>query len=681
MNKIKKKLNESKIVKKLKNLSKLIHKHNVLYHNKDKPIISDREYDQLVKENQKLEKEYPHLVLKDSPNQKIGAATSKKFLKSIHKMPMLSLANAFEKKDVEDFIVRIKKFLNFDREKINFVCEPKIDGLSINLYYLNGKLSKASTRGDGKIGEEVTENIKTIEEIPINLSGTKFPEEIEIRGEIFLTKKDFLIINEKLNSKNKFSNPRNAAAGSIRQLDTKVAKSRPLKFIAHGLGVSSKKFDQLNEIYEQFNKWKIPTNKLIETAGTLEEMMDYYDKISQQRSNIEYDIDGIVFKLNNIFLQNRLGFVGKNPRWAVALKFSAEKTTTLIKKIDFQVGRTGAITPVARLNPVNIGGVIVSNATLHNFDEIEKKDIREKDIVEVQRAGDVIPQVTKIIKKNFPRSKKINAPNNCPVCNHSTYKDKNEAIIRCENISNCTAQIFGGLKHFVSKKSLNIEGLGEKQLQQLWELNIVRNFTDIFQINLYKKEIIELEGWGELSFQNLLNSIEKSKQIEFNKFLFSFGIRFVGETISSILAGEFLNIENLLNQKNIKEKLGNIDGFGPKVIYSIHKYLDDKKNRKLLAELNNILKIKKIKRDTSVKLLSGKNIVFTGKLLKLSREEAKYKATQLGAKISNVVTNKTDYLICGEKPGAKLARAKELKVKILSEEDWILKINSQSPNI
>jgi len=675
MNKIKKKLNESKIVKKLKNLSKLIHKHNVLYHNKDKPIISDREYDQLVKENQKLEKEYPHLVLKDSPNQKIWAATSKKFLKSIHKMPMLSLANAFEKKDVEDFIVRIKKFLNFDREKINFVCEPKIDGLSINLYYLNGRLSKASTRGDGKIGEEVTENIKTIEEIPINLSGTKFPEEIEIRGEIFLTKKDFLLINEKLHSKNKFSNPRNAAAGSIRQLDTNVAKSRPLKFIAHGLGVSSKQFEKLNEIYEQFNKWKIPTNKLIETAGTLEEMMDYYDKISQQRSNIEYDIDGIVFKLNNIFLQNRLGFVGKNPRWAVALKFSAEKTTTLIKKIDFQVGRTGAITPVARLNPVNIGGVIVSNATLHNFDEIEKKDIREKDIVEVQRAGDVIPQVTKIIKKNFPRSKKINAPNNCPVCNHSTYKDKNEAIIRCENISNCTAQIFGGLKHFVSKKSLNIEGLGEKQLQQLWELNIVRNFTDIFQINLYKKEIIELEGWGELSFQNLLNSIEKSKQIEFNKFLFSLGIRFVGETISSILAGEFLNIENLLNQKDIKEKLDNIDGFGPKVINSIHKYLDDEKNRKLITELNNILKIKELKKDTSAKLLSGKSIVFTGKLLKLSREEAKYKAKIKGAKILSTVSKNTDYIVLGEKAGSKYEKAKSLGITILLENDFLKKIN------
>ena len=483
---------------------------------------------------------------------------------------MLSLANAFEENDLVEFISRIKKFLNYESKiTINFVCEPKIDGLSINLYYKNGRLIKASTRGDGKVGENVTNNIKTIKNIPLTINSNNCPKEIEIRGEIFLKRKDFFLINDKLDTKNKFSNPRNAAAGSIRQLDPNIAKKRPLRFLAHGIGISSKKYENLIQFHEDLIKWNIPSNNLIKISNSISDMMKYYQTIAMQRNSIEYDIDGIVFKINDFLLQKRLGFVGKNPRWAIALKFSAEKSNTLIKKIDFQIGRTGAITPVARLETINIGGVMVSNATLHNFDEIKKKDIREGDIIEIQRAGDVIPQVTKVIKKPVSRGPKIKAPTRCPVCGSKTIKEENETILRCKNTSECEAQKFGRLKHFVSKKSLNIEGLGEKQLLQLWKLKIVNNYIDIFHIKKNKTNILKLEGWGETSYKNLLNSINASKKIEFNKFIFSLGIRFVGEMISMILAKEFIKITNILNSSNLKERLSNIDGLGPKAIDSI----------------------------------------------------------------------------------------------------------------
>ena len=401
---------EEEVLLRLQKLNNLIKKHNILYHQKDNPKISDKDYDKLIKENDFLEKKYPNLKLKDSPNTLIGSKATNRFNKVEHKIKMLSLQNAFNEEDIKDFLVRIKKFLKLNKQiKIDFICEPKIDGLSLNIFYKDGKLESASTRGDGIIGEEVTNNIINVSGIPNFLKDKNCPKEIEIRGEIFLEKKDFIKLNKNLSEKEKFANPRNAAAGSLRQLDPNITKARPLKFIAHGIGYSKRKYNKIEDFYMDLKLWEIDYSNLIKKCDSVKSMIDYFTFIERKRSQINYDIDGIVYKLNEYSLQNRLGFVGKNPRWAVALKFSAEKTITKILDIDFQIGRTGAITPVARLEPVNIGGVIVSNATLHNFDEIKKKDIRIFDTVQIQRAGDVIPQVVKVVDKSKNRSNLISS--------------------------------------------------------------------------------------------------------------------------------------------------------------------------------------------------------------------------------------------------------------------------------
>ena len=668
---------EKKIKERLETLASLISKHSILYHQKDNPEISDKKFDELIKQNNELEQKFPNLILKNSPNNFVGSPVLNKFTKIKHKLPMLSLANAFNQDDIVDFIQRIKKFLNIGNEKnIQFMCEPKIDGLSINLNYEKGILKSATTRGDGKVGENVTNNVSTITDIPKKLHGEKFPEQIEIRGEIFLNKKDFLKLNNKLDEKNKFSNPRNAAAGSIRQLDSNITRQRPLHFIAHGLGYSTNRYLSISDFYADLDKWEIPFVKLAKMKKTVKSLMDYYKNLEINRDSINYDLDGIVFKINDIQLQKRLGFVGKNPRWAIALKFSAEKAITKLNKIDFQVGRTGAITPVARLKEVNIGGVIVSNATLHNFDEIKKKDIREGDQVEIQRAGDVVPQVIRVLKKGKNRKNLIVPPSNCPICESKAVKEKGEAVIRCNNSINCKAQILGSLIHFVSKKSLNIEGLGEKQIQQFYNLGFIKKSEDIFNINLYKENILNLDGWGETSFNNLINSINKSKTIELDKFIISMGIRYVGETLSHIIAKEFLSANAFLNSSNEKNRLYNIDGLGPKAINSILEYFSNSKNFISIKNLINILNILDYKKPAINKLFSNKNIVFSGTLKRLSRDEAKHLAISLGAKISSAVSTNTDYVVIGNKPGSKANKAKELGITILSEEEWISKTSS-----
>ena len=668
---------EKKIQVRLKELSKLILKHSSLYHKYDKPEISDSAFDNYIKENNKLEKKYPHIILKNSPNNKVGSKTLDKFKKINHRNKMLSLSNAFDKNDLLDFVERVNKFLvyNFD-SKITFISEPKIDGLSINLSYHEGKLISAATRGDGIIGENVTQNVLHIKGIPHVLKGDRFPKLIEIRGEIYLEKKDFLNLNNSLEDSKKFSNPRNAAAGSLRQLDSSITKSRPLKFLAHGLGYTDKIYNNIRDFYNDLNKWGLPYDKNYGINETVDEMIKYYKKLENIRSSLEYDIDGIVYKINDYDLQKRLGFVGKNPRWAIALKFSAEKTNTKIMDINFQVGRTGAITPVARLETVNIGGVLVSNATLHNFDEIKKKDIRVGDIVEIQRAGDVIPQVVKVIKKNIKRSNLILSPELCPICKSITIKEKNEAILRCVNINNCEAQIIGQLVHFVSKKSFNIDGFGDKQIKQFYKLKIIKKFEDIFYIDRYKNKITNLDGWGNLSYDNLIKSINFSKEIALDKFIFSLGIRFVGEITSRLLAKEFLKIKNLMESSINKERLALIDGLGPKAIESISVYFSNSDNLSTIEKLIDILSIKNFRKPQTKNFFSNKNIVFTGKLLKLSREEAKHLAQEKGAKIASNISNSTDFLIIGEKAGSKEKKARDLNIKILTEDEWLIKINA-----
>ncbi len=672
---MKKKINESSIKKRLSELSKEITKHNHLYHNLDSPKISDSEYDKLIKENNLLEKNYPHLILNNSPNKLVGAKVKSKFLKIKHINQMFSLGNAFSRKDLDDFIKRINRFLNqSESNNFRFLSEPKIDGLSLNLIYKNGRLVSAGTRGDGFTGENVLENITQIKEIPLNLN-RNYPDLIEIRGEIYINKMDFEVINNNLSTKDKFANPRNAAAGSLRQLDTSISHNRPLRFIAHGIGYSSKLYENIQGFYQDLNKWKIPTNEFVKFCLSADEIMNHYNIINQNRADIEFDIDGLVIKIDNIELQKRLGYVGKNPRWAIALKFSAEKAETTILDIDFQIGRTGAITPVARLKPVNIGGVIVSNVSLHNFDEINKKNINVKDIVEIERAGDVIPHVTKLISKKSNINNKISPPKICPDCKGKTIREKGEAILRCSNKYRCNSQKIGQLIHFVSKKSLNIDGFGEKQIKQFYNLKLIKNIEDIFHLKKYKIKILNLEGWGELSYNNLINAIEKSKSIALEKFIYSLGIRYIGEINSELLTKESKNLQELILLTKSRSKLENIDGLGPKAISSLIEYFSYERNVVTIQKLEQILKIHSSKIVNKKTFFSNKNLVFTGTLSTLSRDEAKYLAKSNGAKILTTLSKNTDFLITGEKAGSKKEKAKLLGIKIIDERDFLSKIN------
>ena len=670
------KKNKDSIVKKrIKELSRIIKLHNHHYYNLDNPKITDAEYDELVKENNFLENKYPYFISSNSPNKLVGSKLKNKFKKIIHQSQMYSLSNAFNKNDVQEFIKRCRKFLNYSDEKMfNFFCEPKVDGLSLNLLYKNGKLFSAATRGDGFIGENVTENIKNIKEIPKELT-KKYPDNIEIRGEVFINKDDFNKINKNLNSKDKFANPRNAAAGSLRQLDTAVSHKRPLKFIAHGIGINSKPFKTIDEYYTALKMWNIPNNKLSILCSSIEEIMKQYDKVNKIRGDLNYDIDGLVIKINNLDLQTRLGYVGKNPRWAIALKFSAEKAITSINSIDFQVGRTGAITPVARLKPVNIGGVIVSNASLHNFDEINKKKINVLDSVEIERAGDVIPYVTRLIKKKSRENSYVIPPKLCPVCNSKTIRETDEAILRCTNKDSCYSQQIGQIIHFISKKSLNIDGFGEKQAKQFFELKFINKCEDIFKLDKFKNKILDLDGWGEVSFNKLMRSIEKSKNISLTKFVYSLGIRYIGEVNSDILTRDFKDINTFINSVNNLEVLNNIDGLGPKAISSIKEYFTNKKN---IDTVKNLIKFMKIENTIKIdrnSFFNNKSLVFTGTLKTLSREEAKYLGKKNGAKILSSISKNTDYLIIGENAGSKAKKAKELEIKVMSEEEFLLKVN------
>jgi DNA ligase (NAD+) len=658
----------------------LIEKLNKAYYHNDKPLVSDAEYDKIKKDILDFEKKNPEIADKDSPTKKVGFAPSEKFSKVKHLVPMLSLDNAFTKDDVEDFLKKIRNYLNYEKDTaIELTAEPKIDGISASLIYKNNKIIRGLSRGDGEYGEDITENLLTIKDIPQILHGESIDKEFEIRGEVYIGKKDF----EKI--KDDFANPRNAAGGSLRQKDSKKTALIPLKFFAHSIGdIDEKKFKTHINFLNFCKKIGFKINPLTKTFGSVDELIKGYLHIEQIRSSLDYDIDGIVYKVNDLTLQKRLGSLSSSPRWAIAHKFSSEKATTIIRKIEIQVGRTGALTPVAKLDPVNVGGVLVSNATLHNEDEIIRKDIRLNDTVIIQRAGDVIPQVVEVIKsKRDKNSKKFIFPDKC-LCGRPAVKDYNETSKKLDVVKRCTDTGFNcefmareKIKHFVSKEALDIEGFGKKIVEDFWSLNFIRLPQDIFTLD-YKK-IEKLEGWGELSVSNLKTAIEKSKDISLAKFIYSLGIRHIGQENAKNLSRYFVSIKNFLKLCNPDllmneiNSLDEIDGIGETQVESLIHFFKDKKNNKVVHELSKILNIQDFIEKKIDSFFSGKNIMFTGGFSTMSRSEAKSLAEALGAKILCSVNKKLDYLVIGlSKPTKnKVDKAKELGVKIIEEKEWL----------
>ena len=674
---------KKEIISKHKKNLNIIKEHNKNYYINDKPKISDAEYDQIKIEALKLENRYSFLKNYQSINSIIGAKPFNKFKKIKHLSPMLSLANAFNFEDMQDFLKKIKNFLNIKNENIELFCEPKIDGISATLVYENGVLIKGLSRGDGEIGEDILENLKTINNIPKKIISKNIPKILEIRCEVYIGKKDFEKISDK------FANPRNAAGGSLRQKDPNETKKIPLKYFAYGFGqVYPMIFNTQKEFLENIKKWNFETNSLSQLVANSNEIEKKHKEIEQIRSALDYDIDGLVFKVNDLSLQKRLGNTSNSPRWAIAYKFSAEKAFTKIKNIVIQVGRTGAITPVAKVEPVTVGGVVVSNATLHNEDEIKRKDIRIGDTVKIQRAGDVIPQVISVdLSKREHDSKKYKFPSKC-LCGSETKKEmskntkKFDAVRRCIKGYACRFTAKEKLKHLVSKESLNIDGLGKKVIEQFWNLKLIKEPSDIFNLNFNK--IKNLEGWGNLSIENLKKAIDKSRKISLDKFIFSIGIRHIGQENAKIVAGFFGSINNfqktfqLENRLKINKNLLELDGIGETQTSSIKNFFSNKTNLKITYNLIQELEIENFTTNKGSGIFSNKKIMFTGGFKNMSRSEAKAIAENNGGKVLGSVSKKLDYLVVGDsKPTAKkINQAKELNIKIILEKEWDKMLNT-----
>ncbi len=653
---------------------KELKEHNKQYYEKSNPKVSDGEYDKLKKEILDLEKKYLFLKSKYSPSLIVGAKPSKNFLKSKHRVKMLSLSNAFGYEDLKNFEKKISNFLNLkDATDIEYSVEPKIDGISASLTYKNNSLFLGLSRGDGIEGEIITKNLSTIKDIPKSIKDKKFPKDIDIRGEVYIGKKDF----EKI--KDRFANPRNAASGSLRQKDPNETKKIPLRFIAYTYGFSSEiNFKKQSEFLTLLKNWGFNTNIYNKTISGLDNLVKIHKDLEKKRHDLDFDVDGLVYKINNLNLQKRLGFVANAPRWAIAHKFSADSSFSKILNIEIQLGRTGALTPVAKINPVNIGGVVVSNATLHNEEEINRKDIRIGDTVKVERAGDVIPHVLLVdLKKRPNNSKKFLFPKNCPSCGSKIIKDFNKITKKYDAVKRCSSEGYKcekiaveKIKHFVSKEAFNIEGLGKKVVEKFWDLKFIKLPVDIFNLN-YKK-IENLDGWGELSTNNLKQSIEKSKNIGLDKFIFSLGIRHIGQENARLLSQYFLtakSFSDLTNNFNFNS-LANLDGIGDTQIRSLKDFFSDKINLNVVKELILILNIRNVIQNTKGKLLN-KTFMFTGKLTNISRAEAKSLTEQNSGKILSNVSKKLDYLVIGEKPTPKkVNQAKELSIKVISQIEW-----------
>ncbi len=646
--------------------------HNKFYFEKNKPKISDADYDKLKLEIIELEQKYKFLKNKNSPSRNVGYKPSKSFEKYKHKIQMLSLSNAFYEDDIKNFEKKIFNFLN-TKPKLEYSVEPKIDGISASLTYKKKKLVYGVSRGDGKIGEVITENLKTINDIPKEINSTNFPDEIEIRGEVFIKKKDFF------NLRDKFANPRNAASGSLRQKNPEVTKKIPLNFVAYTFGFISKDiFNYQSEFLIQLNKWGFKTNKENKILGSVSELIKFHRNFEEIRFDLDYDVDGLVYKVNDLNFQKRLGFTSNAPRWAIAHKFSADSANSKIISIEIQVGRTGALTPVAKVEPINIGGVVVSNATLHNEDEINRKDIRVGDIVKIERAGDVIPHVIEVDKKKRSKDvKKFKFPTSCPSCGSKTIKEfnlitkKHDAVRRCTNEGyGCEKIAIEKIKHFISKDALNVEGLGKKVIEKFWDLKFVKQPQDIYSLDYQK--ISSLEGWGMQSVSNLKFSIENSKEVTLDKFIFSLGIRHIGIENAKIIADFTKNVKNFFNlvkNKKINE-LTDIDGIGETQVKSLERFFNNKINIEILERLMEILKVKSREIKKGGKFIN-KSFMFTGKLQNISRAEAKGLIEENSGNIVSSISKKLDYLVIGEKPTyRKVEEAKKLGIKTLSQKDW-----------
>lgn len=695
----------SEIAAKIKILKAEIAKHDEAYHTSDAPLISDAQYDELRLELEKYRQEFPQFF--DGEKEKVGGPALESFSKVQHKKPMLSLSNGFSAEDIADFFERINRFLGIEKkeetfdlfshaqsQKVEFFCETKIDGLSFSARYENGKLMQAATRGDGFEGEDVTENIKTLKNFPHVLATKNPPKIFEIRGEVYMGRKDFeeLNIRQEERGGKIFANPRNAAAGSLRQLDPAITAARKLSYFAYGIGEVSDDFicnsqEQLHQKLKEFGFVSEPHSKL---CRNLDEVMKLYQKIADTRYQFDYDTDGMVYKVNDFALQERLGFVARSPRWAIAHKFAAEKGKTEIENIIIQIGRTGALTPVAVLAPINIGGVVVSRATLHNQDEIARKDIRIGDVVLIQRAGDVIPQVLEVdLQKRKSDAVPFIFPKTCPVCGSEIVKVEDDVVLRCLGGLSCEAQLKETLKHFVSKDAFDIAGLGKKQIENFFHEGRVRSFADIFRLEKSEKTapnpLREKAGWGEKSIENLFAAINQKRQISLEKFIYAIGIRHVGETTSKVLAQHFISAKNFFEVMLGLAKLDNsalvtnhayqdfvaIDGIGEKMAQAVLDYFRDERNLKMVLDLESELQIEDAKLKNSDSKFAGKSVIFTGTLEKMTRAEAKKKAEDLGMKVVGSVSSKTDFVVAGSEAGSKLKKANELGLKVLNEEEWL----------
>ena len=661
----------------------LIDKYNQSYYEKDSPVVTDHQFDELKKDILDLEKKYSYLTEYGSITSRVGYKPSSKFAKIKHSKPMLSLANAFDHLDIEEFEKKIKNYLNNKNLDLSFSLEPKIDGISASLTYKNGLLTRGLSRGDGETGEDILENLKTIEQIPKKIKANNLPEILEIRGEVYIGKKDFNKI------KDKFANPRNAAGGSLRQKDPKITSSMPLQFFAYGFGeINPFKFDKQTNFLEQVNKWGFKTNPYNFLAKNIDEVKKKYNEIEKVRADLDYDIDGLVVKVDDLHLQSRLGNTSNSPRWAIAYKFSSVKAITKINDIIIQVGRTGALTPVAKVEPVTVGGVVVSNATLHNEEEIIRKDIRIGDYITLQRAGDVIPQVVSVdLSKRQKNSKKFIFPKKCP-CGFETIKEvnpntkKEDAVRRCPDRGyECQYMAKEKLKHLVSKDAFNIEGLGKKVIDQFWSLNLIRYPSDIFSLDF--KKIQELEGWGLQSVNNLKSAINNSSRIVLDKLIYALGIRHIGQENAKLLGNYFISIDKFINlfdlskQKNLLNNIKELDGIGSAQIKSLEDFFSSKKNKDIILNLIKFLKVENSKALNKNGKLSGKTIMFTGGFEKISRSEAKSIVEDNGGKVLGSLSKKLNFLVVGNnKPTkSKIDKAKILNIEIIAEDEWYKLLN------